>query len=35
VRYLTNRMREEFDFFANPIIITLTKSKKVWSLSWA
>jgi GTP-binding protein len=29
VRYLTNRMREEFDFFANPIIITLTKSKKV------
>jgi len=29
VRYLTNRLREEFDFFATPIIIKLTKLKKI------
>ncbi len=29
VHYLQNRLREEFEFFATPIIIRLTKSKRV------
>jgi GTP-binding protein len=28
VHYLMNRLREEFDFFATPIVIKLTKMKK-------
>lgn len=29
VHYLTNRLREEFNFFAAPIVIRLTKMKKI------
>jgi predicted GTPase len=28
VHYLRNRMREEFEFFATPIVMSLTKMKK-------